>query len=53
VAVPDLTALVELARAGLELAPLPLPLQLRSGRGRLAVVDIEPAPVFEVSLALT
>ncbi len=50
VEVPDLTTLVELARAGLGLAALPL--SLLPGRGRLAVVDIDPAPVFAVALAL-
>jgi DNA-binding transcriptional LysR family regulator len=50
VEVPDLSTLVELARAGLGLAALPL--SLLPGRGRLAVVDLEPAPVFEVALAL-
>ena len=51
VEVPDLTTLVELARAGIGLATLPL--SLLPGRGRLAVVDLEPAPVFEVALALS
>ena len=50
VEVPDLSTLVELTRAGLGLATLPL--SLLPGRGRLAVVDLEPAPVFEVALAL-
>ena len=50
VEVPDLSAVVELARAGLGLAALPL--SLLPARGRLAVVDLEPAPVFEVALAL-
>jgi DNA-binding transcriptional LysR family regulator len=48
--VPDLSILVELARAGIGLAALPLSLLL--GQGRLAVVDLKPAPVFEVALAL-
>jgi DNA-binding transcriptional LysR family regulator len=48
--VPDLSILVELARAGL--GPATLPLSLLLGQGRLAVVDLEPAPVFEVALAL-
>jgi DNA-binding transcriptional LysR family regulator len=48
--VPDLYTLVELARAGIALATLPLSLLL--GQGRLAVADLEPAPVFEVALAL-
>ena len=50
VEVPDLYTLVELARAGIALATLPLSLLL--GQGRLAVVDLEPAPVFEIALAL-
>jgi DNA-binding transcriptional LysR family regulator len=50
VEVPDLTTLVELARAGLGLATLPL--ALLPGRGRLAVIDIDPAPVFVITLAL-
>jgi DNA-binding transcriptional LysR family regulator len=50
VEVPDLTTLVELARAGIGLATLPLSLLM--GRGRLAVVDLEPAPCFDVALAL-
>jgi DNA-binding transcriptional LysR family regulator len=48
--VPDLSTLIELTRAGLGLATLPLSLLI--GRGRLAVVDLDPAPVFEVTLAL-
>jgi DNA-binding transcriptional LysR family regulator len=50
VEVPDLSILVELVRAGIALATLPL--SLLPGHGRLAVVDLEPAPVFEVALAL-
>jgi DNA-binding transcriptional LysR family regulator len=50
VEVPDLMTLTELVRAGLGLATLPL--SLLPGRGRLAVVDLEPAPMFEVALAL-
>jgi DNA-binding transcriptional LysR family regulator len=50
VEVPDLTTLIELTRAGIGLATLPLSLLL--GRGRLAVVDLKPAPVFEVALVL-
>ena len=50
VEVPDLTTLVELTRAGIGLATLPLSLLM--GQGRLAVVDLEPAPSFEVALAL-
>jgi DNA-binding transcriptional LysR family regulator len=50
VEVPDLTTLVELVRAGLGLTTLPL--SLLPSRGRLAVVDLKPAPVFEVALAL-
>jgi DNA-binding transcriptional LysR family regulator len=37
-------------RAGLGLTTLPL--SLLPGRGRLAIVDIEPAPIIEVALAL-
>jgi DNA-binding transcriptional LysR family regulator len=48
--VSDLATLAELVRAGLGLAALPL--SLLPNRGRLAVVDIEPAPIFEVALAL-
>jgi DNA-binding transcriptional LysR family regulator len=50
VEVPDLTTMIELTRAGIGLATLPLSLLI--GRGRLAVVDLEPAPPFEVALAL-
>jgi DNA-binding transcriptional LysR family regulator len=50
VEVPDLTTMIELARAGIGLATLPLSLLI--GRGRLAVVDLEPPPPFEVALAL-
>ena len=46
----DLSTLVELVRAGIALATLPLSLLL--GQGRLAVVDLEPAPVLEIALAL-
>jgi DNA-binding transcriptional LysR family regulator len=46
----DLSTLVELVRAGIALATLPLSLLL--GQGRLAVVDLEPAPAFEIALAL-
>ena len=48
--VSDLSTLVELARAGIALVTLPLSLLV--GQGRLAVVDLEPAPVFEIALAL-
>jgi DNA-binding transcriptional LysR family regulator len=48
--VSDLSTLTELVRAGLGLATLPLSL-VRSP-GRLAIVDLEPAPIFEVALAL-
>jgi DNA-binding transcriptional LysR family regulator len=48
--VPDLSTLVELVRAGLGLATLPL--SLLPGRGRLAVVNLEPTLAFEVALAL-
>jgi len=50
VEVPDLTTMIELARAGIGLATLPLSLLI--GGSRLAVVDLEPAPPFAVSLAL-
>jgi DNA-binding transcriptional LysR family regulator len=50
VEVPDLTTMIELVRAGIGLALLPLSLLI--GSGRLAVVDLEPAPPFEVALAL-
>jgi DNA-binding transcriptional LysR family regulator len=50
VEVPDLTTMIELTRAGIGLATLPLSLLI--GRGRLAVVDLEPAPSFDVALAL-
>ena len=50
VEVPDLSTLIELVRAGIALATLPLSLLV--GRGRFAVVDLEPAPVFEVALAV-
>jgi DNA-binding transcriptional LysR family regulator len=50
VEVPDLTTMIELTRAGIGLATLPLSLLV--GRGRLAVVDLEPAPPFEIALAL-
>jgi DNA-binding transcriptional LysR family regulator len=49
--VSDLSTLTELVRAGLGLAALPL--SLVPGRGRLAIVDIDPAPTFEVALALS
>ena len=47
--VPDLSTLVELVRADLGVAALPL--SLLPGRGRLAVVDLAPAPTFNVALA--
>lgn len=50
VEVPDVMTLIELTRAGIGLAALPLSLLL--SRGRLAVVDLEPMPSFEVALAL-
>jgi DNA-binding transcriptional LysR family regulator len=50
VEVPDLSTLAELVRAGLGVATLPL--SLVPGRGRLAVIDIDPAPTFEVALAV-
>lgn len=48
--VADLSTLTELVRAGL--GPATLPLSLLANRGRLAVIDIEPAPIFEVALAV-